>query len=126
MSTIRRRLDATETSSPESSAPKRVRPPEFDTCNFYAKAVNPIFDPKRVLLRRLLFIDEVRTKYVSVGFYPARDYHPFVEFGSIRKNGSTILILHDRQVNQLAEYLPRICESMCATSSTGARKAILD
>ena len=53
MSTRRRRSDATETSSPEaSSAPKRVQPPEFDTCNFYSEAVNLIFDPKRVLHRR--------------------------------------------------------------------------
>jgi len=37
---------------------------------------NPAFDPKRVLLRRLFFINEDRTKYVSVGFYPfATNYH---------------------------------------------------
>jgi len=82
MSTRRRWPDATETSSPEASALNRVRLPEFDTCNFYAEAVNLIFDPKRFLLRRLFFIDEDRTKYVSVGLYPARDYQPFVEFNT--------------------------------------------
>jgi len=122
MSTRRRRQDATEASSPEASAPKRVRPPEFDTCNFYAEARNLIFDPKRVLLRRLFFIDEDRTKYVSVGFYRVRDYHPFVELGSIKKNGSTILILDDRQVNKMAECLPRICASMCGNEQYGCKK----
>ena len=45
---------------------------------------NPVFDPKRVLLRRLLFFTEDRTKYVSVGFYSARDYLRLVEFGVVR------------------------------------------
>ena len=55
------------------SQPKGVRPPEFDTCKFYVEEVSPSFDPKRVLLRHVFFIDEDRIKYVSVGFYPARD-----------------------------------------------------
>ena len=37
---------------------------------------NPAFDPKRVLFRRLFFNNKDRTKYVSVGFYPACDYLP--------------------------------------------------
>jgi len=122
MSTRRRRPDATETSSPEASAPKRVRPPEFDICNFYSEAVNLIFDPKRVLLRYLFFIDEDRTKYVSVGFYPTRDYHPLVEFGSVKKNGSTILIFDDLQVDKMAKCLPRICESMCGNEQYGCKE----
>ena len=48
---------------------------------------NPAFDPKRVLLRRLFFINDVRTKYVSVGFYPARNYLPLLEFGVLRRGG---------------------------------------
>ena len=50
-----------------------------NNCTYWPN--NPAFDPKRVLLRRLFFINEDRTKYVSVGFYPARDYLPQVEFG---------------------------------------------
>ena len=46
---------------------------------------NPAFDPQRVLLRRLFFINEDRTKYVSVGFNPARDYLPLVEFRVLRR-----------------------------------------
>ena len=122
MATRRRRSDATETSSTEASAPKRVRSPEFDTCNFYTEAVNLIFVPKWVLLRRLFLIDEDRTKYVSVGFYFARDYHPFVELGSIKNNGSTILILDHRQVKKMAECLPSICESMCSNEQYGCKE----
>ena len=44
---------------------------------------NPAFDQKRVLLRRLFFINEDLTKYVSVGFYPARDYLQLVELGVV-------------------------------------------
>ena len=55
--------------------PKLVRPPEFGTCNFYVEAVGRAFDPKRFLLRH----------FFSVGFYPTRNYQPFVEFGAVQK-----------------------------------------
>lgn len=119
----RRRLPEVNTSSSsEATPPKLIRQPEFDTCNFYVENVNLAFDPKRVLLRRLFFIDEDRTAYVSVGFYPTRDYQPFVEFGSVKKNGSTILILDDRQVTKMAECLPTICESMCDNKQYGCKE----
>jgi len=111
---------ASETTS--EGTPNLVRPQEFDTCDFYAEAVNLAFDTKRVLLRRLFFIDEDRTKYVSVGFYPNRDYQTFVEFGSVKKNGYTILIPDDRQVNKMAECVPRICESMCGNEQYGCKE----
>ena len=50
---------------------------------------------------------------MSVGFYPARDYHPLVEFGAIRRGGSKSLILADEQVAALAVCLPAIRDSMC-------------
>jgi len=69
---------------PESSA-------YSDICTYWA--ANPAFDPQRMLLRRLLFLNTNKTKYVSVGFYPARDYLPLVEFGVIRICGSNAIIL---------------------------------
>ena len=36
------------------------------------------------MFRRLFFINEDLTKYVSFGFYPARVYLPLVEFGVVR------------------------------------------
>ena len=74
---------------------------------------NPAFDTKWVLLRRMFFKNEDKTKYVSVGFYPARDYQPLVEFGAIRRGGSKSLILADKQVAALADCLPAIRDSMC-------------
>ena len=43
----------------------------YNTCDFFASQtfVMPAFsDPRGVLLRRVFFINEDRTKYVSVGF----------------------------------------------------------
>ena len=76
--------------------------------------VTPAFsDPGRVLLGRVFFLDENRTKYVSVGFYPTHDYRPQVEFGAAKRNKSTVLILIDQFVATLAAILPRICKYMC-------------
>jgi len=72
-----------------------------------------MFDLKRVLLRRLFCIDIDSTRYVSVGFYPSRDYQTFVEFGAVIKIGLTFITLNEQQANKMAEYLPRICDSMC-------------
>jgi hypothetical protein len=56
-----------------------VRDPNFNPCFIYTESVNPMFDPRRVLLRRTFFINEDCSKYLSVGYYPARDYLPLVE-----------------------------------------------
>jgi len=122
----RRRLPEVHTSSSlsEATPAKLIRLPDFDTCNFYVENVNLAFDPKRVLLRRLFFIDEDKTAYVSVGFYPTRDYQPFVELGSVNKSGSTVLILDDRQVTKMAQCLPTICEAMCDNKQYGCKEGV--
>jgi hypothetical protein len=102
----------------QQQQPRSQRLEEFDdTCDFFASQtfVTPAFsDPRRVLLRRVFFINEDRNKYVSVGFYPTRDYRPQVEFGAAKRNKTTVLILVDQYVATLAAILPRVCESMCA------------
>jgi len=85
--------------------------PTTDICTYWYP--NPAFDPKRVLLRHMFFINEDKTKYVSVGYYPARDYQPLMYFGAIRRGGSKCLILSDEQVTALADCLPAIRDSMC-------------
>ena len=55
---------------------------EPNICTYWP--ANPAIDPKRLLLRLLFFINEDRTNFVSVGFYPSRDYQPLVEFGVVR------------------------------------------
>jgi len=61
----------------------------------------------------MFFINENNTKYVSVGYYPARDYQPKVEIGAIRRGGFKCLILAEEQVASLADSLPSIRDSMC-------------
>jgi len=62
-----------------------------------------LFDPNNVLLRRVFFLDPEKTKYISVGFYPARNYQPMVEIGSPK---STPIALTDQHVKTLSEHLP--------------------
>jgi len=81
--------------------------------HLYLLDPNPAYDPKRFLLRRMFFINEDKTMYVSVGYYPARDYQTLVEFGAMRRGGSKCLILSDEQVAALAYCLPAIRDSMC-------------
>ena len=68
------------TAPADSPAARKKRMEELEPtnniCTYWPK--NPAFETKRVLLRRLFFINVDRTKYVSVGFYPARDYPPLV------------------------------------------------
>jgi hypothetical protein len=72
--------------------------------------INPAFDANKVLLRRVCFINNEKSKYVSVGFYPAKNYQPLVEFG-----GAKILpiTLAEQHVKTMAENLPRLCNALC-------------
>jgi hypothetical protein len=83
-------------------------------------AVSKFFDPRGLILRPIFFIDRDRTIYVSVGFYPARNYDVLVEFGRLKLNTIVLAALH---VRTLAEHL-RICEGCVATDITRARTVI--
>ena len=85
--------------------------PHFNPCYNYVESVNPIFDPRRVLLRRTFFINEDCSKYLSVGYYAARDYQPLLEVGASTKMP---VRLTEEHVRTFAEHLPRICEAMCS------------
>jgi hypothetical protein len=120
MTTRRKRSSAPA----DSQAARKKRMEELEpTTNIRSYWPNkPLFNPKRVLLRRLFIINEDRTKYVSVGFYPARDYLTLVEFGVLRRAGGTKkLILSDEQVDALAETLPTLREDMCSGGARGCR-----
>ena len=90
-------------------------------CTFWPK--NPAFDPNRVMLLRQFFINEEGTKYVSVGFFPARDYIPLEEIGIGRTDGGPkTIILSDEQVDDMAEGLPMLRGAMCCgEKSVGGR-----
>ena len=99
----------------ETRRPKRnVETPEIDICSFSVEeGISPAFDLNRALLRRVFFLDENKTQYVSVAFYPSMGYMPMVEFG-----GSKIgpIRLSVQQVMALVEYLPRLSDASCANA----------
>ena len=86
-----------------SSIPLTADAGDKDTTRPYVAANSLLFDPNRVLLRRVSFLDPDKTKYTSVGFYPSRNYQPLVELGRPKV---TPLLLTDSHVQTLAEHLP--------------------
>jgi len=74
---------------------------------------SPSFDPQRVFLIRLFFIYSDRTKYVSVSFYPARDYKLLVEFGVIRRGGSKSILFTEERIDTLTDCLSKMLVSIC-------------
>jgi hypothetical protein len=97
---------------------KELKRADFDV---WVQPIGPLFDPQRVLLRRIFFIDSDRTRYVSVGYYPARNYDVLLEFG-----GSMIkpIALTEANVRTLAEHLPTLCEKCAVTNNTSAKTVI--
>ena len=96
--------------------PARIkRMEQFENTNSTYWSANSAFDSKRVLLRRLLFINEDRTKYISVGFYPAGFYLALLKFGVKRRGGwPKKIILTNKRVNALAEGLRKLCDALCS------------
>jgi hypothetical protein len=92
---------------PEPKQPTVRAPPE--PCGII-EALNPAFDPSRVLLRRLFFLNADKTKYVSIGFYPTRNYEPCVELGGAKQKP---VILTQQYVTTLGNHLPDIVQSVC-------------
>ena len=74
--------DAQATDGGGSSVPKRTDALDLDTTCSYTEATSLLFDPNRVLLRRVFFLDTDKTRYISVGYYPSRNYQPLVEIGT--------------------------------------------
>jgi len=68
---------------------KRVWAPELDTC--LEVVTSALSNPNRALLRRVFFIAEGKSKFVSVGYYPARGYQPLAEI-TLRLSLSTLIL----------------------------------
>jgi hypothetical protein len=75
-----------------------------------SSSIQPKRKPERVLLRHLCFLNPEHTKYVSVGFYPGRDYQACVEFGSARQ---ALVVLTPSFLAALSVHLPKLCEHLC-------------
>jgi hypothetical protein len=99
-------------SGKQRGKPNTVPATHFDACTFLEKSISPLFDPNRVLLRRVFFINQEKTRYVSVGFYPAQSYQPLVKFGGSRIKPITH---NEKQVATLAVHLTRLYQEMCNT-----------
>jgi hypothetical protein len=95
----------------EFNVSEMVRAPILDRCSLpVQEAISPTFDPTRVLLRRLFFMNVIRSRYVSVGFYPALNYRVLVEFGGPRIAPKSLTVKHLRT---LWNHLPRVCDALC-------------
>jgi len=77
-------------------------------CKFIIESISPEFDPNRVLRRRV-FINEEKTRYVSVGFYSAQNYQTLAEIGGLRIKP---LIVREQHVATMAVSQLRICDAM--------------
>jgi hypothetical protein len=97
---------------------KLIRAPEIDTCYSFVEAVSPAFDPNRVLLRQVFFIREDKAKCVSVEYYPAKDYQPFVELDGANK---APLILNDNTCGAWPNNC-HTCVKRCVTTDITVAK----
>ena len=80
--------------------------PELDTClDVFSTA---LANPNTALLRRVFFIAEDKSKFVSVGYYPARGYQPLAEFGGAKKP----LLLDVQQLQTMAENIATLCNAL--------------
>jgi len=66
-------------------------------------------NPNRAMIRRFFFIAEDKSKYVSVGFYPARGYQPLAEFGGPKK---LPLPLNAHQLQTMADNIAALCNAL--------------
>jgi len=81
--------------------------PELDTCMDTVSTV--LANPNRAMLRRVFFIAEDKSKFVSVGYFPARGYQPLAEFGGAKK---LPLLLDIQQLQILAENIATLCNAL--------------
>ena len=58
----------------------------------------------------MFFLNDEKSRYVSVGFYPAHNYQPLVEFGGTRIQP---FVLPADYVTIVVERLPSLVEAMC-------------
>ena len=82
-----------------------------EVCNLFTKVRS-----QQVHTTACLLNQRKNTRYVSIGFYPARNYQPLVAFG-----GSKIkpVLPTEQYVATMADCLPRICNSMCGNEQYG-------
>ena len=83
-------------------------PKPVDACTYLEGQL--LIDPNKILLSRVFFLDPEQTKYISAGFYPARNLQPMVAIGSPK---STPIVLTVQHVKTLSEHLPSQIDALC-------------
>jgi hypothetical protein len=58
----------------------------------------------------VFFLNREKSKYLPVGYYPARFYYTLIEFG-----GANLLpvIINEQHLTILSEHMPKLCEAVC-------------
>jgi len=75
------------------------------------EGINLTLDPNRALLRRVFFLNDDRSKYVSVAFHPAQGYTALVEFGSAK---NVPMRLTEQQFTMLMDHIQGFLTALCA------------
>ena len=87
--------------------PTSVPAPELDTCLDVVSTA--LANPNTAILRRVFFIAEDKSKFVSVGFFPARGYQPLAEFGGAKK---LPLLLNAQQLQTMSDNIAALCNAL--------------
>jgi len=93
----------------DNSVPPCTDALDRDITGSYTEATSLLFDPNRVLLIRVFFLDPDKTRYISVGYYPSRNYQPLVEIGSPKQNP---ILFTDHHMTTLTEHLTAQVDSL--------------
>ena len=79
-------------------------------CTLPVEGINPL-DPNRALLRRVFFLNDDRSKYVSVAYYPAQGYTALVEFGTAK---NVPMRLREQHFTMLTDHIQGFLAALCA------------
>ena len=80
-------------------------------CTLPIEGINPTLDPNQALLRRVFFLNDDRSKYISVAFNPAQGYTALVEFGTAK---NVPMRLTEQHFTMLTERLQGLLTALCA------------
>jgi hypothetical protein len=64
--------------------------------------------PEAGVLRRIYFLNKDRSRFISIGYYPDRNYKPYVEIGGVKCG----VILSAYYFTSLVNHLPKLAEHL--------------
>jgi hypothetical protein len=64
--------------------------------------------PEAVLHRRIYFLNTDRSRFIGIGYYPDRNYEPYVETGGVKCG----VILSAYYCTSLVNHLPKLVEHL--------------